>query len=325
PGGWKRGARSLPGAGSGGAGRGGGWRRSRALLLGLGVLDEIAGHRAALVEPAAGCILHRLCADQPDAIGPGAHLLDARAGYERGAIPLRPRPLIVVCVDCVGDHPVLGALELFGGDAVLDDVGEHYVDRPFELRQAYFGLGRCVYAQARIVDSGAVVVCARVDRDGLVHHQHLIETAVLAAAENVRQHIERFALARPRARARGNQIIAAETGLSDTRVGERDRAGSLLHRLLRAHTRLDFGDARDLALGFLRERTRALGRHITGYDDDRVIGRVKAPVEIQSSLAVELLDFLSPADHRPAVGMVEIERSVHLLAEPRGGIVADAH
>ena len=34
---------------------------------------------------------------------------------------------------------------------------------------------------------------------------------------------------------------------------------------------------------------------------------------------------MAPADRRPAVGMIEIERRIHLLAEPARRIVGDAH
>ena len=139
------------------------------------------------------------------------------------------------------------------------------------------------------------------------------------------EHVERFALARPRGRARGNEIIAAETRLGDARIAERDGARRFLHRLLRAKPRLDVGDARYLAVGLLRQRADLLRRDVPGDDDDSVVGRVKAPVEVQRVLAVELLDLMPPADHGPAVGVIEVERGVHLLAEPRGGIVADPH
>ena len=131
-----------------------------------------------------------------------------------------------------------------------------------------------------MVDGDAVVTRARVDREPLADDQHLIETAVLAAAENVREHIERFALARPRARARGNEIIAAETRLGDARIGERDGAGRLLHRLLRANPRLNLGNAGHLAEGLLRKRAGLLGRHVAGDDEDCVVGRVETPVEL---------------------------------------------
>src|SRR6476469_5154524 len=43
--------------------------RSRAFLLGSGVLDQIAGDRALLVEPAARGLLHLVGGDEADAVG----------------------------------------------------------------------------------------------------------------------------------------------------------------------------------------------------------------------------------------------------------------
>ncbi len=56
-----------------------------------------------------------------------------------------------------------------------------------------------------------------------------------------------------------------------------------------------------------------------------LFGRVEAPIERQGFVAIELFDFVPPADHRPAVGMIEIERGVHLFAEPGARIVGDPH
>ena len=86
----------------------------------------------------------------------------------------------------------------------------------------------------------------------LVDHERPIEPAVLAAAEDVAEHFERFALARLGGRVGGREIIARHARLGDARIGERDGAGRFLHRLLRAHARADLGDPRNLAVGLLR-------------------------------------------------------------------------
>ncbi len=55
------------------------------------------------------------------------------------------------------------------------------------------------------------------------------------------------------------------------------------------------------------------------------VRRVETLVERQRILAVELLDLLAPADDRPAIGMVEIQRRHDLLGQSRVRIVGDAH
>ena len=139
------------------------------------------------------------------------------------------------------------------------------------------------------------------------------------------EHVECLAFARLRRRARRDEIVAAHARLGDARVGQRHGACRLLHRLLRARARLGLGDAGDLAVGRFGERAHLLRRHVAGNDENGVVGRVEAPVEGERLLAIELLDLVPPADHRPAVGMVEVERGVHLLAQPRAGIVGDPH
>ena len=79
----------------------------------------------AAVEPLLCRLLHRVGGDGADAVGPGFDHVDGLAAGDRGAIPARERRLIVLGVDRVGDQPVLGAVELVGVDAVLDDVGKH--------------------------------------------------------------------------------------------------------------------------------------------------------------------------------------------------------
>ena len=95
-----------------------GTKRSRAFLLGLQVFDQIAGHRPAHVEPWRAASLHRIGGHGADAVGPGADLLDGLAGRQRRAVPARQRRLVVLGIDGVGDQPVLGAIELVGGDAI---------------------------------------------------------------------------------------------------------------------------------------------------------------------------------------------------------------
>ena len=60
------------------------------------LLDEIAGDRAALVEPLARRLLHGFGGDGAHAVGPGADIIDRGAGGQRRAVPVRQRTLIVL-------------------------------------------------------------------------------------------------------------------------------------------------------------------------------------------------------------------------------------
>ena len=46
---------------------------------------------------------------------------------------MRQRPLTIVGVDHVGNHPVLCAFKFVGGHALLDDLRENGVDRSLRL------------------------------------------------------------------------------------------------------------------------------------------------------------------------------------------------
>ena len=78
-------------------------------------------------------------------------------------------------------------------------------------------------------------------------------------------------------------------------------------------------------IGPLHHRADLLGVDVAGDHQRGVVRRIEALVERQRVLAVELLDFLAPADHGAAIGMIEIERRHDLLGQPRIRIVGDAH
>ena len=122
-----------------------------------------------------------------------------------------------------------------------------------------------------------------------------------------------------------HEVVALHARLRDARIGKRDGARRLLRRLLRPHARLDVGDARNLAVGLLGELLDLVGGDVAGDDQDGVVGRVEAAIEFERIFARELLDLVPPADDRPAIGMVEIERCIHLLGQARAGIVRDPH
>ena len=60
-------------------------------------------------------------------------------------------------------------------------------------------------------------------------------------------------------------------------------------------------------------------------DEDRVVGRIEAPIESERILAIELLDLGFPADHRRSVRVIDEERRRHRLAELGSGHRIDAH
>ena len=114
-------------------------------------------------------------------------------------------------------------------------------------------------------------------------------------------------------------------GCSTRGVGQRHGARRFLRRLFRPLPRRDLGARRDLAVGFFGVGLDLFGGHVAGDDDDRIVRRVEAPVEGQRIVAIEAFDLRPPADRRPAVGMVEIERGIHLLGQAAVGVVGDPH
>src|SRR5439155_10161366 len=210
-------------------------------------------------------------------------------------VPARRSALVVLCVDRIGDQPVLGSLKLIVGHALLDHLGDDRVDRLFRLRQRGPGLRGGVDGEPGLVERGRRIAGARVDRDVLVHHQYVIESAVGAVAQDVSEHRERFALARFGRGGGGDEIIARNAWLGDARIGERDGARRFVHRLLRAHAWADLGDARDLAVDVLGALFDLLGGDVAGDHEDGVVGRVDTLVERERVFAREFFQLLAPA------------------------------
>ena len=141
----------------------------------------------------------------------------------------------------------------------------------------------------------------------------------------MRKDLDCFALARLGCRVGRHQVVALHARLRHARIGKGDGPRCHLRGLLWTVARLDLGDALDLAVGLLGELLDLLGGDVAGDDEDRVVRRIEALVELDRIRARELLDLLPPADDRPPIGMVEKERCLHLLRQAGSRIVGDPH
>src|SRR5579862_8113638 len=73
-----------------------GYRLSRAVLLGLQALYQIAGDRPADVEPPLRSLLDGIGGHGVKVIGPRADLIHGFPGRQTGAVPARQRRLVVL-------------------------------------------------------------------------------------------------------------------------------------------------------------------------------------------------------------------------------------
>ena len=195
-------------------------------LLRLGVLlDQISGDRAALVEPGLRGVAHLFRRDLLNAVRPGLEMIDGKSRGQRAAIPARHGGLTVLRIDHIGHELDLGAFEFVVGDAVLGDLGDHRIHRLFEILQRHIAARRAVDTEARAVERGALVPGADRGRHRLLDHQLGIEPAVVTAAENLRQHFQRFGFAGLRSwppKARGSCAAGSAASRADRR---RSRCG----------------------------------------------------------------------------------------------------
>ena len=112
----------------------------------------------------------------------------------------------------------------------------------------------------------------------------------------------------------------------DPGVGQRHGARPGRRWFLRTQAFHGYGRLwRDFAERALYQRANILGIDVAGNHQRGVVWGIEALVEGQRILAVELFDFLAPADDRPAIRVIEIERRHHLLGQPRLRVVGDPH
>ena len=84
-------------------------------------------------------------------------------------------------------------------------------------------------------------------------------------------------------------------------------------------------ERRDAAVGGVGDAAHLVRLDVAGDDQDRVLGRVEAPVVGERVLAIEALDLVHPADDRRAVGMVHEQRRRHRLRKLGRRIGLDPH
>ena len=112
----------------------------------------------------------------------------------------------------------------------------------------------------------------------------------------------------------------------DARVGQCHGAGRDRFRLLRPQPlRRDRGLGWDHTEGALGQGADFRGIDIAGDYQRGVVRGIEASIERQRVFAVQLLDFLAPADGWPAIGVIEVQCRHDLLGQPRFRIVGDPH
>src|SRR5262249_25599577 len=176
----------------------------------------------------------------------------------------------------------------------------------------------------RHIQHAGVVPRAGRDCDLFVDNEAEIEVAVRTTAENVREHFKGYGLASLASREGWYQILALQARHLDTGIGERERASRNWRRFLRAHPRRQGTVTGYFAVGFFCKRSRLRRAYVAGNYDNRIIGGVEAAVESDRVITRQLFHFVAPADHRFAVGMIEIERCIDLLGQASPQIVSSA-
>ena len=119
-------------------------RESRTVLLVPrcdGIVDQIAGYRALLVEPLLRGRAHLFGGDRANAIRPISDVLDPQPADQCTAVPARHRYLVILGVDRLSNELSLDAIEVVGADRILQDVGNHIVENLLDLGELDPGVG----------------------------------------------------------------------------------------------------------------------------------------------------------------------------------------
>lgn len=201
-------------------------------------------------------------------------------------------------------------------------LSDYDIDFRFKLGQRNARARRAVDGEFRHIQHAGVVPRAGRNCDLLVDNEAVIEAIV--PAKNVREHFKGYGLAALACREGRYQIRALQARHLDACIGERERARGHRGWLLCAHPRRQGAVTGYFAIGFFRKRPRLHRADIAGNYDNCIIGRVKAAVEPDRVSARQLFNFVTPADYRLAIGMIEIKRCIDLLGKASAWIVSNA-
>ena len=254
---------------------------------------------------------------------PGLDIVDGLPGGERRADRARPPAQGIAGIDGAREQPLLGALHLVNGDAGAEELGDLGVHRRLEPVHADTGGGLAIKRKGAEIVGVAVIGGAGGDRDLLLDHQRPVEPGGGAAGQDIVQHLQRVGMAFLAAGKARRQVITAPARLAHLGTAQLDPPRRPMRRLLEPHPHRDL-TRRDGTVIFLGQGLQLLGRDIAGDDQDGVVRRIVPAVEGQGVLGGQAFQLMLPADHRYAVGMVEIERRAHLLVEQRRRIVVGA-
>ncbi len=196
-------------------------------------------------------IAHLLGRDGLEPLGARQHVLDARSRGDRRAVHAGERGLVVLRIHIVGNHAALGALDLLGGRALVEQLGDRLVHRRLDLLERRSGGGRARRRHKRAASSDVpgyqeptlvatlLVLHAAPDRGGCCEPPPSMCASTSSAS----------LLAGLRGRVRGNEVGALQARLRHAQVREGDAALGDLRRLLRPLARpASTALARDLAV-----------------------------------------------------------------------------
>ena len=219
-------------------------------------------------------------------------------------------------------HP--DPLELIIRHAVFHEFRQSRIHRRFSLRQLHAIRRRDIEVEGRLIERGAVIARADIERLGVIIDQRLAQNRRRAiSTKDLGQNGQGrclFLITRVALRC---EVAAGDIGARDARIGHAQAALGQLRRLCHALTRGNCIGRRQRAVIFLRKAL-DLGRcHIARDNKHRVIGRVIIVIPFERILTGEGFHLMPPADHRCAVRMVEILRGAALLGEKRCGVAID--
>ena len=286
--------------------------------------DQIAGDGALLVEPMKR-LFHLIAGHALDELRPIDDLRHREAGRERGAEIACQRRLAVALVDRVGDEPRLGALKLGFGKTAFGHFGKRLVERGLELFKRHALRRHGVNPEEVVIERGARVPGARRHRELALEHEALVEPSGRLRPHRLGQNVEGFGLAGLRRRVGRRQIHALQHRLLHPFIRKHHLAGGHGLRLLGPHARGKIGSGRGLAISRLGQFPDFTCLDVTGDDQDRIVGRIEAPVKGERIGAIEALDLRFPADDRRSIRVVHESGGGHRFAELRRGHRIGAH
>mmetsp|Transcript_7085 Transcript_7085/g.11546 ORF Transcript_7085/g.11546 Transcript_7085/m.11546 type:complete len:424 (-) Transcript_7085:2404-3675(-) len=206
-------------------------------------------------------------------------------------------------------------------NARFHELRHNRIHRVFGLLHANARCGHGQQVERRRIQRGAPIPGGGIDRVLVLKLQLLAQHRGLPAAQKLRQQSQRRRAALITGVAFWCEVRAGHIGLRHACIIKFHPPRAGLRWLTGPRPFWQVRIGRDHTVIRLRQRFDLVWLHVTGDNQDCVVGCIIGPVVFERILKIESLHLVPPAYDRNAIAVVEVLRRVELLAEKGAWII----